>query len=258
VAEATLDDRSLWRTDTFLTPPGSLDGRAVVLTGPEGHHAADVTRVRVGDLVRLIDGEGSEALGRVREVARGEVTVDLTDVRSHDREAGTALTVFQAILKGRGFDEVVRKCSELGISEIVPVTTKRTIVHGVVAASRLDRWREIARAATKQSRGVFQAEIGEPEPLDAVVARVRDGLPALVAWEEETSAPLLEVLRELPPSGPIGLVVGPEGGLGPSEVGVLVEAGGRAVGIGRRILRADWAAAAIAAMISAERRGLLL
>ena len=257
MAEATLDDRSLWSTDTFLAPPGSLDGRALVLTGAEGHHAADVARVRAGDLVRLIDGEGVEALGRVQEAGRGTVAIEISDARCHHRGEGIELVVFQAILKGRRFEEVVRKCCELGVSEIVPVTTERTIARGSAAATKLARWRDIARASVKQSRGVFLATIAEPVSLARVVGRVRGGLPTLVAWEEEVSVSLADVLRETPTERPMGLVVGPEGGMSPAEVGVLIEAGGRAFGIGRRILRADWAAAAIAAMISGERKGLL-
>lgn len=257
MAEAILDDRSLWSTDTFLAPPGSLDGRAIVLTGSEGHHAADVARVRAGDLVRLIDGEGIEALGRVQEAGRGTVAIEISEARGHHRDGGVNLIVFQAILKGRGFDEVVRKCSELGVSEIVPVTTERTIVRDSDAASKLARWREIARASLKQSRGIFLAEIAEPVLLAGVAERIHGGLPTLVAWEEEVSVSLVDVLREMPAERSIGLVVGPEGGMSPAEVGTLIESGGRAFGIGRRILRADWAAAAIAAMISGERKGLL-
>ena len=77
----------------------------------------------------------------------------------------------------------------------------------------------------------------------------------MVAWEEEEGLGLSEGLGQPAPSNVL-LVVGPEGGLTSAEVDRLVEAGARSVGVGRRVLKADWAAAAIAAMISCEVGGL--
>ena len=251
----TLGDRSLWRTVTFVTPPGALGARAVELSGPEGHHAVDVARLRAGDLVRLIDGEGAEALGRVTQAGRGRAVAELLDRREHARSAHPFVTVFQALLKGRGMDEVVRRCSELGVSAVVPTTCRRVVARGLPAAAKLARWRDVARAATKQSRGVFVPRILDPVGL-ADIPDCLDGA-GLVAWEEESSRSLSDVVRSLDRPRAIGLVVGPEGGLSGDEVRLLSDRGLAPVHVGRRIMRADWAAAAIASMLSYELGGLL-
>jgi 16S rRNA (uracil1498-N3)-methyltransferase len=247
--------------DTFLVSPGALAESAVTLEGPEGHHAADVVRVREGDLVRLIDGEGGEAVARVESIGRSEATLSVEETRTHERGSGVHLTVVQALLKGRGFDEVVRRCSELGVAAVVPASTARSI--GRIPAggeeARVSRWRSIALAAVKQSRGVFLPRIDRVRDLGSVVGLTGDHDLSLVAWEEEGGTALRDALAggQEGALGRILLVVGPEGGLESAEVGGLTAAGARAVGLGRRVLRADWAAAAAAAMISSEVGGLL-
>jgi 16S rRNA (uracil1498-N3)-methyltransferase len=251
-----LDDRSLWRLDTFLLPPGHLSGGDVVVDGAEGHHAAHVLRVRPGMLVRVIDGEGVESIGRVARVASGSADVEILESRSHARSEGASLTIAQGLLKDRGFDEVVRRCTELGVAEIVPLLTARVQVRRA-ASSRAERWRAVASAALKQSRGVFAPRILEPLTVEGLIERLPPGGRTYAAWEEELSVSLRDALRaDGTPHLVVG-VVGPEGGLEPAEVRTLERAGARPVSLGRRILRADWAAAALAAAMAHETGGLL-
>ena len=258
MAERLLDDSGTWRMDTFRVKAGSLVGGAAVVDGPEGHHAVDVVRVRPGDLVRLIDGEGVEAIARVDAAAHSEAALSIIELRSHERRGSVELAVVQALLKGRAFDEVVRRCSELGVAEIVPALTARTIgkISSDTEKSRLARWEAVALSAVKQSRGVFVPRIRGVSDVGAICGLVGERDRALVAWEEEAETGLRDALGDPTPRRVL-LVVGPEGGLAADEVEALVAAGATPVSVGRRVLRADWAAAAVAAMISYELGGLL-
>ncbi len=249
-----LDDPRVWQLDTYVVPPGSLRCRAVVIDGPEGHHAIRVARVREGDFVRLIDGRGSEAIARVERTSSSSIEADILDARTRSRDEGVRLTVAQSLLKGRSFDEIVRRCAELGVAAIVPLVTERTAagVDGRVDAKRIERWEGIAAAAVKQSRGVFLPRIEAARNLSEIGALARGSDLALVAWEEEGAASLRETLRGARGARTAVLVVGPEGGLTPAEIAALAGHGARSVSVGRRILKADWAAAAIAAMIAYE------
>ncbi|MBN2564368.1 MAG: 16S rRNA (uracil(1498)-N(3))-methyltransferase [Candidatus Eisenbacteria bacterium] len=253
----TLEGPGIWRLDTFRVPPGSLDGASVVVDGAEGHHAVDVVRVRGGDVIRLIDGQGAEALARVENAARGGATASLLEVRSYEPSDGIRLTVCQALLKGRSFDEVVRRCAEIGVAAIVPLVTERAIARLPEGSleCRKSRWEAVALAAVKQARGVFVPRVGDPVSVNDVVDMIGESELSLVAWEEEGEAGLFQVL-ERSKAKRILLIVGPEGGLTRSEVDLLAGAGALAVSAGRRILRADWAAAAIAAMLSHQLGGL--
>ncbi len=263
-----LHDADTWRLDTFIVPPGSLAGGTCVVSGREGHHGADVMRVREGDIVRLIDGAGEEALARVDSVESATLACSVTESRSYARADTVALTVAQALLKGRSLDDVVRRLAELGVAGIRPLVTERTIgrIPPDALETRLERWGSIAAAAVKQSRGVFLPEIAEPVDVTGLAALVREFDLVLAAWEDEGGATLADVLSEaaapdagraVGPVRSILLIIGPEGGLSESEVALLRDAGALSVSVGRRVLKADWAAAAIAAMISYELGGLL-
>jgi 16S rRNA (uracil1498-N3)-methyltransferase len=255
----SLSDASVWRLDTFLVPPGFLEGRAVALEGPERHHAFDVARTREGDVVRLIDGDGTEALARVDGVCRERATLTVLESRVHSRDAAVLLTIVQGLPKARGMDEVVRRCAELGVAEVIPATTERTLARKWARPDRerLARWRSISLAATKQSRGVFITDVAPVAELVDVVDRVARAERAVVAWEDETGVSLSDALSLPHRPRRVIAVVGPEGGLTGGEVEMLASAGARPVGLGRRILRADWAAAALSAMVAGELGGLL-
>ena len=256
---SSLADKSAWRLDTFIAPPGSIQGGAVALEGPERRHAFDVARTRVGDTVRLIDGDGSEALARVDAIGRTLASLTVLESRVHPREGNVELTIVQGLPKSRGMDEVVRRCAELGVAEVVPVTTERTISRSGSRSDRerLERWRSIAVAAAKQSRGVFITEVAPVARLVDLDARVAGAELAVVAWEEEGDTSLSAALSAAGRPSRVLAVVGPEGGLTADEVRMLSSTGARPVGLGRRILRADWAGAAVAAMVSSQLGGLL-
>ena len=259
MTERSLDSPSAWRLDTFFVPPGALGSRAVALDGAEAHHAVHVVRVVPGDVVRLIDGEGVEAVARIDRVDASRAWVSILEVRAHRRTEGVELTLFQALLKGRGFSEVVRRSTELGVSALVPVVTERTVgrVREGTEDERIARWRAVAASALKQSRGVYLPRIEPARPLSELGPFLAEADLVLVAWEEERGTGLTERLAEAGRPGRIALIVGPEGGLSPAEVGFLRSAGAVSVSIGRRVLRADWAGPAAAAMIASAVGGLL-
>lgn len=267
-----LESNSIWRLTTFHVPPGSIGDDEIVIDGTEGRHAAVVLRVHTGEEIRVMDGEGAEALAVVAESGGGVVRASVTEIRQYSRSDGNELTVAQALLKGRTFDEVVRRCSELGVGRIIPLNTERSIgrVPADALESRLERWRGIAQAAVKQSRGVFLPIIEPPREIAQLEPTIREASLALIAWEEESAATLGDALKarakslreaegplRRPCQGPIVLVVGPEGGLSGDEAEILRGFGAASVSAGGRILKADWAAAAIAAMISSDIGGLL-
>jgi 16S rRNA (uracil1498-N3)-methyltransferase len=218
-----------------------------------------VSRVRPGGVVRLIDGEGSEALARVERAARAEAVATILERRTRHRSEGTALTLVQGLLKGKAMPELIRRAAELGVAEIVPVTSVRTVgrIPPGTEDERLERWRSVALAATKQSRGVFVTAIEAVQALPDILRLLPGFDLSLVAWEEEVGTGLADALSTVKSPRTMLVVVGPEGGLSGAEVRDLTEAGALAVGVGSRVLKADWAGAAIAAMIGSAIGGLL-
>jgi 16S rRNA (uracil1498-N3)-methyltransferase len=242
---------------TYVVGPGELDQTQCRLTGDEGRHAARVARVRAGELVRLIDGSGTEAAARVLRAHDG-LDLEVIERRQHRRDEGLELVVGQALLKGRDFDSVVRRLAELGVARVVPLITSRVVpdLDESAVEQRLARWRAVSLAATKQSRGVFLTDVSAPVSLEDFTRSTKDADARLVAWEE-CDGNLLGVLPDLRPSHAAVCVVGPEGGLEADEVAGLQGMGFVSVSLGRRVLRADWAAAALAMVLSQKSGGLL-
>jgi 16S rRNA (uracil1498-N3)-methyltransferase len=226
--------------------PGSL----VEVTGDEAHHAVAVRRLRVGEQVVLTDGAGTAATGTVEETGKRRFTVRLSDVRREGRP-DPELVVVQALPKGDRGELAVEVLTEIGASRIVPWAAARSVAvwKGERAARSLARWRSTAREAGKQARRSWAVEVTELVTTDAAVVMVAEADLAVVL-HEAADGPLRGV--DVPPSGRIVVVVGPEGGLTDEEVAAFAAAGARTVRLGAEVLRTSTAGVAAAAALLAR------
>ncbi len=226
-----------------------LSADTVVLSGPEGRHAATVRRVQVGEAVDLADGRGTRA--RCTVVALGHETVELR-VRERVVEPPPSpwLVVAQGIAKGDRGELAVELATEVGVDEVLPWAAARCVVkwEGARGERALARWRSTAREAGKQSRRARHPAVGDPVGLDALVARASSATTLVL--HEEADVPLASVA--LPADGEVLLVVGPEGGITGQELAALTAAGATAVRLGASVLRTSTAGAAAAAVVSAR------
>jgi len=235
-----------------LTPPvfiaGDLAGDRIVLTGPEGHHAATVRRVKPGETVHVVDGRGTRVSCTVTAVVRD--AVELSVVRRTTEPAPTPrLVLVQAIAKGDRGELAVELATEVGVDEVVPWAAARCIVkwEGERGGKALRRWRSAAREAGKQSRRAWLPEVKEQHTIEQVVHRARAAAATLVLHESATR-PLAGMT--LPSTGDVLLVVGPEGGIRDEEVVALEAVGAVAVRLGASVLRTSTAGAAAASVVS--------
>lgn len=240
----------------FLLPPDRLRdaaaGRPLLLDGPEGRHAADVTRVRVGAELLVADGEGTLARGRATRVQRGEVELVVSEVRTEPLP-GASFTLVQALAKGDRDVLAVELATELGVDTIVPWAARRCVVvwRSQRATGSREKWVGAAIAAAKQSRRARVPQVTNQVDLGGLVQRVGASALTLVLHEEATLS-LAHV--DLPSTGEVILVVGPEGGVAPEELAALREAGGRPVRLGPTVLRTSTAGGAALAALSVRKR----
>jgi 16S rRNA (uracil1498-N3)-methyltransferase len=226
--------------------PGSL----VEVTGDEAHHAVAVRRLRVGEQVVLTDGAGTAATGTVEETGKRRFTVRLSDVR-RDGRPDPELVVVQALPKGERGELAVEVLTEIGVARIVPWAAARSVAvwKGERAAKSLARWRSTAREAGKQARRSWAVEVSELVTTEAALALVAAADLAVVL-HEAAGDPLSDI--DVPSSGRILVVVGPEGGLTDEEVAAFAAAGARTVRLGAEVLRTSTAGVAAAAALLAR------
>jgi 16S rRNA (uracil1498-N3)-methyltransferase len=231
---------------------GATPGTVILLDGPEGRHAATVTRLGVGAHLLLTDGVGHRAEAVVQRVETGALQLRLQQI-SHELQPSSRFVLIQALAKGDRDEQAIEAATELGVDEVVPWQAARSIViwRGERTAKSLRKWRSVVLAATKQSRRSRVPTVSEPADLRSVIRRIEQAALALVL-HEEAELPLSGV--ELPTSGDVVLMVGPEGGIAPEELTALVAAGAVAVRLGPHVLRSSSAGPAALAVMSAAGR----
>lgn len=216
-------------------------GADVDLSGDEVQHAARVKRLEPGDPVELLDGQGTRVGGSVREVRkhRGEwaMTVRVESAR-HEPASASAVEVWSSPPKGDRLEWMVDQLSQIGASQWRPLMTDRTIVEP--RAGKLERLTRVVMESMKQCGRSWRLTIGEPVAFQNALGPWEGGTVLLADGSGGDAAPR---------SGPVRLLVGPEGGWSPAELVGANEAGVRRVRLGPHVLRSETAAAVGAALL---------
>lgn len=239
----------------FLVPSGALTAvpsgglpASITLSGPEGHHAAAVRRLRPGERADVTDGAGTLAEGTVLSVTKDAVTLEIHAVHTVPPPQ-PRLVVAQALPKGDRGELAVELMTEIGVDTIIPWSATRNITkwQSERGERALAKWRSTAREAAKQSRRPWLPEVTELATTAALATRVSAETRLAIVLEADAPAKLHGL--PLPETGDILLIVGPEGGISPAERAVLREAGAVDARLGPTVLRTSTAGAAAAAIL---------
>jgi len=236
-------------TDALFLVPAVPESGAYRLDGAEGHHAADVVRLRAGETLLLGDGAGTVADCVVTAVRRGALDVEVTRYRREPARE-PRLVVAQALAKGDRGELAVQAMTEVGVDEIVPWQAARSVARwrGDRGDKALARWRAVAREAAKQSRRAWLPTVADPAGTGELAARLADCRAFVL--HEDAGQPL--ATAPLPDTGTVLLVVGPEGGVTPAELDAFTAAGAEPVRLGPEVLRTSTAGVAALAALSAR------
>lgn len=208
------------------------------------HHARDVLRLRAGEVIEVVETEGRVLRVRISDVSPDGVTGRVLGALESRPEP--RVTLVQGVAKGDKMDSIVRQAVEIGVHDIVPVLTERTIVRIAEdrRAEKAERWRRISKSAAEQSHRTIVPAVRDVVPLRELRHMARDYRAVFVLWEEADGPGLVEAIHgcECGPADAVALVVGPEGGLSAREVEELVADGAVPVTLGATVLRTETAA----------------
>jgi len=236
----------------FFVKKDDIRDNSAVITGEDLKHISKVLRMAPGDKVMLCDGEGYQYLAEISEITKDCARLEILNGERCAAEPSRRITLYQGLPKGDKMELIVQKCVELGISEIVPVAAERSIVKikpGEFGGKRT-RYQRVAYEAAKQCGRGRISEVADLTTFKAADMTRHDLI--IIAYEDEKGTTLKSLLRANMQAGDIAIVIGPEGGLDPSEVELLIQKGGKAVTLGPRILRTETAGMAALAMILYE------
>jgi 16S rRNA (uracil1498-N3)-methyltransferase len=212
------------------------------------HHAARVLRLNVGDPVVLFNGQGGESSGQVHIITKSRVAVRIGARLAREAESPVAISLVQGLSARERMDFTVQKAVELGVTEIFPVETRRSVMRLAQerAERRVEHWQNLAISACEQC-GRNRVPVIHP------VSGLADWLGAHPSTQAELrvilSAGAAMRLRDLSPATRVQLLAGPEGGFTPEEVELAQACDFTAVRLGPRILRTETAAIAALAAI---------
>lgn len=237
----------------FYVPQAHIENGKVRVEGSEVRHIRKVLRLRAGDRITIFDGLGKEYEGSIIEMAPSSVVIHVEKAISPERESILDITLAQSLLKGEKMDYLVQKATELGIKEIAPFFSSRSVplLDGSKRTERVHRWEKIAVEAAKQcGRGVVP-RIRSLKHFSEVIESVSSDALRLLLWEKQGSL-LKEVLKGAAGRKRIFFIVGPEGGLSQDEVHRAEAKGFTPIHLGGRILRAETASLCFLSILQYE------
>lgn len=253
----------------IVVDPTQIQPPTITLTSEQQHYLIRVLRLKVGDRLIAMNGQGQSWMG---ELATVEATfhANIIEPVQTQTELPISVTLVIALPKGNAFDEVVRQATELGVSEIVPVISDRTLLQP--SSQKLDRWRRIIQEAAEQSERQFVPDLLNPLPFSTHLQKISAAASPASHYlcTPRISAPsLLALLLNSPlPSPPfqpstqnselrtsfplpIYIAIGPEGGWTDAEITQAIAAGYQLVSLGDRILRTVTAPIAALSLVAA-------
>jgi 16S rRNA (uracil1498-N3)-methyltransferase len=224
--------------DYFYCPAGNLTRGIFSIDGDEFSHLVHVMRKKEGDLIRIVDGVGNAYDARIDSVKMKSAGGSLIKKYERHHEPQVYVTLAAGMLKNYAkFDFLVEKTTELGIREIIPLRTERTIpVH-----AKTSRWQKLVLAAMKQSGRSFLPIVSDVMTLDELLSAGKRFDYKFVAHEQRIPASV----AGCPPfeeSSSVLIVVGPEGGFSDPEIDDCLKRGFLPLFLGERRLRSETAA----------------
>jgi len=225
----------------FFIPAELFSTKEVTLPADISRQISRVLRLKTGDAILLLDDCGNEYPSLVQSVSDTACMTIVQSKQPSEGEPATQLRLILGLTQREKFELILQKCTEVGVSEFLPVITSRTLIQKPRdVEDKYPRWQKILREAAEQShRGRIPRLLPVCSYAQAL-GQEEDSLK-LILWEEESSTSLKEKLSGFQ-GKQLTLLIGPEGGLSAVEVDLARQNGFIPVSLGKRILRMETAA----------------
>lgn len=235
----------------FFISSKNIDGKRIKITGPLVRHLRGSLRMKPGERVYLVDEKMMGYHVVLKDLNRSEISGEVIG-QEKGKISNTAVTLAQVIIKGKRMELVVQKATELGITEIIPIISERSVVKPTPSGGIDDvrRWQRIAEEAAQQSERWDIPSVHAPLLLSEYLDSLNAFDIAIILWERKGKKSMKEILKK--GGRRIGLLVGPEGGFIETEVCRACEKGFIPVTLGEGILRSETAAIAAISIVQYE------
>ena len=240
----------------FFIKNNQINEDIIEIIGTDVNHIVNVLRLKIDDIIQVCDEDmGVNFNAKILEFNKESVNCKIVEKLDLVTEPNIYINIFQGLPKAEKMELIIQKCTELGIKEITPVETERSIVKldCKSASKKQERWQKIAEVAAKQSGRNIIPKINNLTNIKNICNILKDYDIVLVPYENEKNITLKEILKSLPKENlKIAIVIGPEGGFEKKEIEFLEHNNCKIVTLGKRILRTETVAMAMTSVILYE------
>jgi 16S rRNA (uracil1498-N3)-methyltransferase len=236
----------------FFVEPEQIGESEIIIKEGDVNHIKNVLRMKPGETILVSDKKNKEYVCVISEISDREVKADIVDINKESRELPIKVTLFQALPKGDKMENVIQKMVELGVYEIVPVSTKRCVVKldDRKAETKTKRWNNIAESAAKQSKRGIIPKVHVPVAYNKALDMAKHKDIILIPYEEAENMQMTrQVISGIQPGMSVAIFIGPEGGFGREEVERALQIGAKDITLGKRILRTETAGMAVMSVL---------
>ena len=231
----------------FFVSEEQINGENAYIEGSDVNHIANVLRMKPGEEL-LISVRGDwDYLCKIVDIETDRVNLKVLE-SMEQRELPVNITLLQGIPKSDKLEMIIQKAVELGVSEIIPVKTKRVVVKidEKKVDTKVNRWNAIAESAAKQSKRSIIPKVYEPMSIDNALEIVKDFGVKLIPYENADGIDKTRrILDNMDKTKNVAVFIGPEGGFEESEVERIKNSGFEVITLGKRILRTETAGLAL-------------
>ena len=230
----------------FPISENQINNNEAIITGTDYKHIVKVLRLKTGDQITLFDTNATEHYGKIREISKREILIDILQSKKVKTDSPIEITLLQGLPKGDKMDYIIEKATELGVHRIVPVITDRSQVG---ERDRKKRWERIALESSKQCGRTKPPLIENTLNFkEAAKDYAKSELAIILHVNYEVSAKNY-IKNSLQTPQDIILFIGPEGGFTEKEVLLGNEMGFISLGLGPRILRTETASITVLSVL---------
>lgn len=237
----------------FFVKPEQIVDKRVYINGKDVNHIKNVLRMKVGEELAISNGEdGNEYRCAIKELGEDQIELELLFVKEDAMELPCKVYLFQGLPKADKMELIIQKCVELGVTEVIPVATKRAVVKldEKKAKQKVQRWKGISEAAAKQSKRGIVPCVHEVLTFKQALAYAKDMDVKMIPYElAEGMQATKDLIAGIKEGQSVAVFIGPEGGFDESEVEMAKEMGITPVSLGRRILRTETAGMTVLAFM---------
>lgn len=238
----------------FFIKQTDISNNNIIIEGEDVQHISKVLRLKEGDNIVLCDQQGTDYNVVIENISKQTVKTTIIDKEPSKGEPSMEVVLYQGIPKSTKMDLIIQKCTEMGITRIVPVFTTRTIVKlesDKDEAKKVSRWTKIAEEAAKQSARGIVPRIDMPMNLEKALMDSRKLDVTLIPYELEKDMSVKAALQGKTAKS-VGFFVGPEGGFSTAEIDRAKQNNVMPVTLGSRIMRTETAGFAMLTCIMYE------